>query len=65
MTTFGPYLCYRGNLTNTTQYKSDWFDENSSTHHNYDKPCKAMTDYYVNPTIATNADAGKVYEAMA
>jgi len=64
LTTPGPYLCWRGNVTNTTQYPAAWFDVGSASN-TYNEPCSDIgTNYYVNPNLAINNDDGIVYEAV-
>ena len=61
MTTPGPHLCWRGNITNSTQYPTDWL-KGGPTSDNYNKACSDIgTKYYINPKLATATDYGMVY----
>jgi len=63
MTTPGPYLCWRGDVTNTTKYPAAWFDTGAA-YNFYNNACSDIgTQYYVNPTLSTNDGSAKVYNA--
>jgi hypothetical protein len=54
MTTGGPHLCWRGNVTNTTQYPTAAFNAGPEGDA-YNTPCSDVgTNYYLNPNMNTD-----------